>query len=53
MWWQTMLTVLTFGIYQARKARRQEARDKAKDWQDEAVKVREELRRKTRNKKGE
>jgi hypothetical protein len=53
MWWQTVLSVITFGIYSARKARRQEAKDKAHDWQDEAVKVRRELERKTEGKRGE
>jgi len=45
MWWQTLLSVITFGIYAGRKARRKEAEDKADDWQGRAAELRRELKR--------
>jgi hypothetical protein len=51
--WKYILTLGLYGYFEWRKARRQEAKDKAHDWQDEAVKVRRELERETEEKRGE
>ncbi len=50
MWWQSVLTVLTFGIYTGTKARRQVAKDRAQERQREWVSLRERLRGRTKAK---